>query len=177
MSGSATFDGSANIALTANLNAVGTAYATIGAISVDSDARVVASVYTPVNKAGDTMSGALTTPAVNLTNGQLTSASALTAVTTLATTVDTWLTATYRSAKYVVQGDGSGSSLGYQMSEVSVIQDGAGNVYMTEYGQVYTGANPILTISASITSGTLSLTAQSVSGTVNVKFVRTTVAV
>ena len=57
-----------------------------------------------------------------------------TVATTSATAVDTWATATYRSAKYVVQIV-QGSN--YQVSEILVIHDGS-TTYMTEFAVLET---------------------------------------
>jgi hypothetical protein len=149
--------------------------------TINSSMVTTALGYTPVNKAGDTMTGGLVNASgfygpVYLGSGAITTPGVGISVTTSVTTIDTFATSIQRAAKYVVSVDGSAGPGGYQMTEVSVIHDGT-NVYMTEYGQVYSGAAPILTISASLASGTLSLTGQSASGTVTVKFVRTVVSV
>jgi len=70
------------------------------------------------------------------------------------TTVDSWATATYRSAKYTVQVV-QGSK--YQLSEVNLIHDGT-TVYLTEFSVLENNSIPV-TFSASIAAGTLSLRA------------------
>jgi hypothetical protein len=65
---------------------------------------------------------------------------------------DTFATASFRSAKYLVQMT-SGSA--YHMIELSVIHDGT-TVYLSQYGEVKSGAS-LGTFDASITTGTLSM--------------------
>jgi len=65
-----------------------------------------------------------------------------------ATTIDTFSTSTYRSAKYIVQVT-HGTS--YQTSEVLVVQNGS-TPYVSEYGVVQTNGNLGIT-SATISSG------------------------
>jgi hypothetical protein len=74
---------------------------------------------------------------------------AITANTT--TTVDSWSTVTYRSAKYLIQVV-QGSK--YTVSEVVLIHDGTTST-MAEYGIIEVGASRIpLTISADMPSST-----------------------
>jgi DNA-binding beta-propeller fold protein YncE len=68
------------------------------------------------------------------------------------TTLDTFATATYRSAKYLVQMT-SGSA--YHMIELSLIHDGT-TVHLSQYGEVKTGSS-LGSFDASISSGTLSV--------------------
>ena len=72
-------------------------------------------------------------------------------------TVDSFATATYRSAKYTIQ---LVQGTKYQQHEVRLIHDGTA-AYMTEYAVLETNAeNPIpVTFAASIATGTLSLKA------------------
>lgn len=70
-----------------------------------------------------------------------------------ATNLDTWATATYRSAKYTIQIV-QGSK--YQLSEVYVVHDGT-TAYFTEYAVVENSSIPA-TINATIAAGTLSFT-------------------
>ncbi len=71
-----------------------------------------------------------------------------------ASTVDSWATATYRSAKYTVQVV---QGTKYQLSEVNLIHDGT-TVYLTEFSVLENSTIPV-TFAASIATGTLSLTA------------------
>ena len=68
------------------------------------------------------------------------------------TTLDTFPTATYRSAKYLVQMT-SGSA--YHMIELSLIHDGT-TVHLSQYGEVKTGSS-LGSFDASISTGTLSV--------------------
>jgi hypothetical protein len=74
LGGSTTFDGSANVTINASINsgAVGTAQLADGAVTAAKLAFGAALAnlgYTPVNKAGDTMSGQLTVPSLALSDG------------------------------------------------------------------------------------------------------------
>lgn len=99
-----------------------------------------------------------------------------TAVTTnTANTIDSFATATYRSAKYLVQVTDTTNSQ-YQIVEISVIHDGT-TVFKTEYGQVATVA-ALGTFDASITTGTLNLQfTATVASTKSVKVYRTALTV
>ena len=114
-------------------------------------------VYTPVNRAGDVMTGALTgvtnlgTNTVTFANGARTSNTFTTASTTQVS-VDAFASATYRSAKYQVQMT-AGTT--YHMIELLVIHDGT-TVSLSQYGEVLTGAS-LGTFNASITGGVLNL--------------------
>jgi len=63
--------------------------------------------------------------------------SALATASTSATTIDTWSTATYSSAKYIVQMK-KGTDI--EVIEVLVTVDGSNNVYLTEYADVISNA-------------------------------------
>jgi hypothetical protein len=62
---------------------------------------------------------------------------ALATASTSATTIDTWSTATYSSAKYIVQMK-KGTDI--EVIEVLVTVDGSNNVYLTEYADVISNA-------------------------------------
>ena len=107
----------------------------------------------PVSSNNPIYSSALsanTTVTIN-TNSVLESTTVTTA-SVAQVTLDTFATATYRSAKYLVQMT-SGSA--YHMIELSLIHDGT-TVYLSQYGEVKTGAS-LGTFDASISTGTLSV--------------------
>jgi hypothetical protein len=69
-------------------------------------------------------------------------------------TVDSWLTATYRTAWYIVQVTDNTNNY-YHSCQIMLIHDGT-NVYKSEYNEVY--SNSLLgTFDATITGGVLSL--------------------
>jgi hypothetical protein len=74
-----------------------------------------------------------------------------------AQTIDSWLIATYRSAKYLIQVVQGGR---YELHEYRFVHDNSA-VYATQYAVLETdsGAPIPLTLAASITSGTLTVTA------------------
>ena len=165
----------ANTSLAANIGAgriadVASGQANVGAglITVTSayEANVGAGLITKVAKAGDVMTGALSTSGA-LIGASLTSNTIATintnaiyestAVTTAAATqftLDSFSTTAYRSAKYLVQIS-SGSS--YELIELALIHDGT-TVYLSQYGNIKTGAT-LGVFDATISTGTLSLLA------------------
>ena len=88
----------------------------------------------------------------------------ITTASTSQTTLDTFATATYRSAKYLVQMT-SGSE--YHMIELNLIHDGT-TVFLSQYGEVKTGSS-LGSLDASITSGTLSVLITPTNATTTVK--------
>ncbi len=139
-----------------------------GLITVTSayQANVGAGLITKVDKAGDVMTGALSTSGA-IIGSSLTSNTVATintnavyestAVTTASATqftLDSFSTTAYRSAKYLVQIS-SGSS--YELLEMTLIHDGT-TVYLSQYGNIKTGAT-LGVFDATISTGTLSLLA------------------
>jgi hypothetical protein len=119
----------------------------------------------------------------SLTFGNTVSVSptATTSITTVATAVDTWAYATYRSAKYVVQVTCTASTGGnvnqYQTSEVMVIHDGT-TATMTEYGVVKTGADlATLTVDINGANCRLLAVAANSTDTITVKLYRTLITI
>ena len=98
-----------------------------------------------------------------------------TSVTTASTaqiTVDSFATASYRSAKYLMQVV---SGTAYQMIELSLVHDNT-TVYLSQYGEVRSGAN-LGTFDASITTGTLNILFTPVNSVTTVKAVATLIPV
>jgi len=139
-----------------------------GLITVTSayQANVGAVNIAKVNKAGDVMTGALSTSGAIIGSSLTANTIATintnavyesTAVTTAAATqftLDSFSTTAYRSAKYLVQIS-SGSS--YELLEMTLIHDGT-TVYLSQYGNIKTGAT-LGVFDATISTGTLSLLA------------------
>jgi hypothetical protein len=96
----------------------------------------------------------------------------ITTASTSQTTLDSFLTTTYRSAKYLVQMT-SGSA--YHMIELSLIHDGT-TVYLSQYGEVKSGAS-LGTFDASISTGTLSLLFTPTNAITTAKYVGTLIPV
>jgi hypothetical protein len=69
--------------------------------------------------------------------------------------IDTFPVTTYRSAKYIISVTGNNNS-SFQATEALLVHDGVTPQLVT-YGTVYTGLTPIITFSASIASGTVTL--------------------
>ena len=72
-----------------------------------------------------------------------------------AVVVDSFSTSSYRSAKYMIQVDNTDNPNEFQTSEALLVHDGSAT-FMTEYGQVATGAT-IATIDSGISSGLVRL--------------------
>jgi hypothetical protein len=75
-----------------------------------------------------------------------------TTATTSQTTIDTWSTSTYRTAKYIIS---MSSGAYYHSIELLLIHNGS-SIELTQYAEIYIGAS-LATFDASITSGILSL--------------------
>ena len=88
----------------------------------------------------------------------------ITTSTTSQVTLDSWATATYRSAKYFIQMT---SGTAYHIIELSIVHDGT-TVYMSQYGEVRTGAS-LGTLDATIAAGTLSVLFTPVNAVTTVK--------
>ena len=138
--------------------------ATTGLVSIDTATYLTAEADTLATVTGR---GATTTTDVQLNNASLVLAPATTAkiwrkalapaaiTVNTATSIDSWATATYRSAKYTIQIS-QGSK--YQVSEVRFIHDGT-TVYPTEFSVLETNSgSPIpATFSYAIATGTLTV--------------------
>lgn len=96
--------------------------------------------------------------------------STVTVATTGTVNADSWNSATYSTAKYVVQMK-SGTDI--HVIEALLAVDTAGNIYITEYAEVISNAS-LGTVSAGISGGTVSLTVTPASATsTTIKAVRT----
>jgi hypothetical protein len=87
-------------------------------------------------------------------------------------TVDSFLTSTYRTAKYVAQMT-SGST--YHSIEMLIIHDGT-NVYMTQYAEINTGSS-LGTFDATISSGILNLLFTPTNATTTVSVMKNLISV
>jgi len=92
--------------------------------------------------------------------------------TTSQNVIDSFATATYRSAKYLVQMT-SGSS--YHLIELNVLHDGT-TPYVAQYGEIFTGSS-LGSFDASITTGNLSLLFTPTNASTTVKLMRTNIVV
>ena len=145
-----------------------------------------ASIATKLPLAGGTMSGAIAMGGNNITGGGSVACTSLdidsvaemdtATVTSLGTTIsdiDTFASASYRSAKYIISiKDVTNSE--YQSSEILVVHDGTTS-YLTEYGQLHTGVNPLVTFTTDISGGNVRLRGTGISANNNVKVIRTLV--
>jgi hypothetical protein len=105
---------------------------------------------------------------VTLPDALLGSATATSAGTSV--TLDTFSTTTYSSAKYLVQAkNGSGD---VEVTELLATVDGSGNVYLTEYANIFSNAS-IAEFTATWTSNTLTFTANSTTSGVVFKVSKT----
>lgn len=127
-----------------------------------------------VNGTSDTVtysfdSGATATVAsVTLPDALLGSATATASGSSV--TLDTFSTTTYSSAKYVVQAkNGSGD---IEVTELLVTVDGSGNVYLTEYANIFSNAT-LAEFTATWATNTLTFTANSTTSGVVFKVSKT----
>jgi hypothetical protein len=114
------------------------------------------------------------TGATTVVNNQLyITSTETTGITTTATAVSTFATATYRSAKYTVQIEcTAGTDVGkYQVSEILMLQDGT-TATMTDYAVIRTGNN-LVTFTADISAPNARLLATATAGnTIKVRVVQ-----
>ncbi len=89
--------------------------------------------------------------------------------------IDSFPVTTYRTAKYIISVTASNDSV-FQATEALLVHDGVTPQLVT-YGTVYTGLTPIITFSASITSGTVTLYGIGTVANNNVKLQKTYVPV
>jgi hypothetical protein len=89
--------------------------------------------------------------------------------------IDSFATATYRAAKYLISTTDITNSQ-YQMAEITLTQASA-NVGISVYGVSYTGTSSRMTFAANISAGTLTLWGTGVSANNTVKLVRTLIPV
>ena len=99
----------------------------------------------------------------------------VTGIGTSSTAIDTFATATYRSAKYIISVNDVTNSQ-YQTCEANIIHDGT-TAYISMYGVIITGATTRMTFTVSIAAGTLTLYGTGVSASNTVKLVRTLIPV
>jgi hypothetical protein len=95
-----------------------------------------------------------------------------TTASTAQVSVDSFATATYRSARYFVQMT---SSTSYHIIELFLVHDGT-TVYLSQYGEVFTGSS-LGTFDASITTGTLNLLFTATNAITTVKLIRRSIVV
>ena len=89
--------------------------------------------------------------------------------------VDTFTTATYRSAEYTyvatnAEGDGDSTS-GHETGKIMVVHDGT-TAYMTQFGITHTGTAPVMTFSVDIDSSAVRLRAASIAANTGIRFAR-----
>ncbi|MEI6420878.1 MAG: hypothetical protein WCP55_01580 [Lentisphaerota bacterium] len=147
-------------------NTVGVSSTLTGALQVGGGAGIGGGLYV----------GGIST----FTNNVVVSSSAIVynqtgiSVDTVATSIDTFALATYRSAKYVLTVSNSGNTT-YQSTEVLVIHDGT-TPYLQDVS-VFTTASPIMTFTVIVNSGNIVLqgTGTVTGNTVKVQKIYTTV--
>lgn len=123
------------------LNTTNSTSTTSGALQVSGGIGVAKDVYV----AGNVYASNLMLVDAMFASGQV-------SVNTTATTViDSYSLSSFRSAKYVVQvDDGVGPMANFELVELLILVDNAGNIYMTEYGRLTTGAGSLGDYTASI---------------------------
>ena len=89
--------------------------------------------------------------------------------------VDTFTTATFRSAEYTyvatnAEGDGDSTS-GHETGKIMIVHDGT-TAYMTQFGITHTGTAPLMTFSVDIDSSSVRLRAASIAANTKIRFAR-----
>jgi hypothetical protein len=149
--------------LTANL--VTDAITVRGVDPLDRANAAYSTANTKFDSTGGTISGNIAvTGIVTINTHAVLESTEITTASISQTTLDAFATATYRSAKYLVQMT-SGSA--YHMIELSLIHDGT-TVHLSQYGEVKTGSS-LGSFDASISSGTLSVLFTPTNSTTTVK--------
>ncbi len=110
---------------------------------------------------GTNATAALSAGSVTLPDASLGSATATAAGTSV--DIDVWSATTYSTAKYLVQAkNGSGD---IEATEILVSVDGANNVYITEYANMFSNAS-LAEYTATYATGNVTVTATTTSGVV-----------
>ena len=122
--------------------------------------------FTTVTTTGNLIYG--TVPVLNGT-------STTTSIGIAPTSIDTFATAAYRGAKYLISTSDI-TNAQYQMAEIILTQDGV-TVGMSVYGVSYTGTTSRMTFTSNIVSGNVTLWATGVSTNNTVKLARTLIPV
>jgi phage-related tail fiber protein len=139
------------------LSNTGVTAGTYTSVTVDAKGRVTAG----------TVAGTISLAEAATTSGTLT-----TSANTANQSMDTFLTASFRSAEYLIQVT-SGSA--YQLLKMLVVHDGT-TATIVEYADITTGAI-LATFDATISAGSITLTTTPVNATTTYKFLRNTINV
>jgi hypothetical protein len=148
-----------------------------GIITATGTAVTIAPLFASIASKPTTVSGygitdALTTGAntsVTVAQGNISSGTLVTTLNTPNQILDSNLIASYRSVSYKIQMT-SGSA--YHYTNVDVIHDGT-NAYVSQYGDVISGASLATLIDAAIVSTNLNLTITPVNAATTIKFIKT----
>lgn len=148
-----------------------------GIITATGTAVTIAPTFANVASKPTTVSGygitdALTTGAntsVILTNGTVTSGTLVT-TTAVSQTLDTVVAATYRSMSYKIQAT-AGTDFHY--TNIDVIHDDSGNAYVSQYGDIITGASLITAIDSAIVTTNWNVTINPVNAATTIKWIKT----
>jgi hypothetical protein len=150
----------ANITLDPN----GTGNVTLAANTVVTGSLTIqGNVILSGTTSGNVTANVVTTPKIESSNANITVGSM--------TLIDSFLPATYRTAKYVIKAS---DNTGYESVEVLLVHNGSDS-YITVYGAISSTDDDIISISSNIGGGNVNLYASNVSGRTNtiVNFVGT----
>lgn len=117
---------------------------------------------------GDTVEVLTYSAAYFVSNPTIVNTAPLT-TTTPGQTIDSFALTSYRTAKYLIQAIKTGH---VHATEVMVTHNGT-NVFISEYGTMYSSANPLITVSAAIVGGNLAVTVTPASANTTIDFART----
>ena len=130
--------------------------------------------FNSVLKSGDTMTGTLIVPAINVgaTNIVGVSSNTFTTVSTSQVSIDTFSASVYRSAKYQVQIT---SGINYHVIELYVVHDGT-TTYLAQYGEIFTNSS-LGTFDTDISGGNVRLLFTGVNSVSTINIFKTTLVV
>jgi hypothetical protein len=132
-------------------------------LQVESNLRVASTAIVQILQSNGYVSG----------NTWVVDGNAHTSTSSVQQVVDSWPTASFRTAHYVLQITDT-TTAAYQASQIMLLQDGA-DVFLTEYADIYTVAS-LGTWSADISSGVVELLfTPNNNDNMNIKVVRTTI--
>lgn len=154
---------------TASFSGVTTHTANIVAASGTSSTNTTTGALVVTGGAG--ISGDLNVGGNVVVNGAPLYTNTVTSIGTGASLIDSWASATWRAARYHVTITNVTNSK-YQISEISVLQDGA-TPTINQYGTIYSvGTTQLVTFSANIVSGNTMIWGTGVSSSNKVTFTR-----
>lgn len=165
--GNAYIGGNVTVTNTFTSNTISSVNSTVNVYTTGAQSQInIGTSSATVSIPGSVSTGALTFGAIPT----LQTSSTTTGIGSSPVAIDTFATATYRGAKYVITTTDVTNSQ-YQTAEIIVVHDGT-TPTISVYGVVNTGPTTIMTFSAGIATGTVTLYGTGVSASNTVKLVK-----